>query len=288
MPEQIIYYRNVCRTKYCFIGTPVINQLFSFVAHRQDNDFDTCGNHNKDMDKRLKQMGLCLFLFIFNTYPVNSQIVQDTVKGKIKTAERFRLETGEPSRFQLKTNLLYLAALMINLEGEYYIGKSFSVNVESQFAWWSIPKKHDYYRIFTFSPEIRYWIKPHKLLQGHFVGVFGGIGLYDLMAGPPRGIQGELAACGLTYGFNFRLTKKLRMEIAVSGGFMSTKYDQYYPDEGCYVYEMTKQKTYIGPTKLKVSLVWPLSCRFAKKRKDNARKREADMADNITPDDDGM
>lgn len=234
---------------------------------------------NSIMNRSFKQIGLCTFFYMVCIYPVYTQTEMDTTSYKA---------FGKPDRFQLKTNLLYLAALMLNAEGEYYIGKNFSANLESQFAWWSIPNKHYYYRIFTLSPEIRYWIKPKKPMQGHFIGIFGGIGLYDLMTGPPTGIQGELIAYGLTYGFSFRLTKKLRMEIAVSGGAMNTEYKKYYPNEGCYVYDMTKQKTYIGLTKLKVSLVWPFTCRFAKKKRDNARKREAGMADDITSNADGM
>lgn len=184
--------------------------------------------------------------------------------------------------------MLYLAALMLNAEGEYYIGNNFSANLESQFAWWSISNKHYYYRIFTLSPEIRYWIKPKEKLTGHFIGVFGGIGLYDLMAGPPSGIQGELIAYGATYGFCFPLTKKLRMEVAVSGGAMNTEYETYYPDEGCYVYDMTKRKTYFGITKIKVSLVLPLACKFAKKKRSNARKSKTGMVDSDISDANGM
>lgn len=231
------------------------------------------------MDKSLKRLGLWVFFYLVCAYMTHAQSEPDTTS---------RLKSGKLVHLQLKTNLLYLAALMLNAEGEYDIGKNFSANLESQFAWWSIPGKHYYYRIFTLSPEIRYYIKPKTPMQGHFIGVFGGIGLYDLMAGPPSGIQGELAAYGLTYGFSFRLAKKLHMEIAVSGGVMNTEYDKYYPDEGCYVYEMTKRKTYFGLTKIKVSLVWPLTCRFGKKKKNDARKRKAGMADDTASDAGGM
>lgn len=279
MIEQIMYYRNTGELKFCFIRTQLPTQIYSFVTVQQSNDYQAEQYYRDEMTKRLKQIGLWLLLCLTCIDLIHAQAKPDTT---------LRSGTGIQPRFQLKTNLLYLAALMLNLEGEYYIGKSFSVNMESQFAWWSIPKKHDYYRIFTLSPEIRYWIKARRPLQGHFIGAFGGIGLYDLMAGPPRGLQGELIAYGLTYGFCFRLTKRLNMEIAVSAGYASTTYDQYYPDEGCYVYEMTKRKTYIGPTKLKVSLVWPLTYRFAKKRRNNARKKKVDMATDITLDTDGM
>lgn len=224
-----------------------------------------------------------LFLF-FSIGVLQAQVAIDTLDQTKQFKEELLSITEKRAHFQIKTNLLYLAALMLNIEGEYYLGKNFSINLESQYAWWQVPSKYYTYRLWTFSPEVRYWIKPKKPLRGHFVALFGGIAEYDIMAGLPSGFKGDLMAYGLTYGFNFPLTKSLRMEVAISGGVVNATFEDYYFNEGCFVFDVARRKTYIGPTKLKVSLVWPFSFRVAKKRQKNARKRNIDVAANATVD----
>lgn len=171
---------------------------------------------------------------------------------------------GSP-RFALKTNLLYWAALAINAEAEYYLKRRLSLNVDWQYAWWSRKSRHKYYRLAAVSPELRYWFASRDNFRGHFGGFYVGTGLYEFMARPTHGIQGEFfIAGGLTYGYMFPLGKRLRMELSLGVGYMMTEYRQYHWDRGCYVYEKTQRYSYFGPTKAKVSLVWPLN-RFRRK-----------------------
>ena len=172
-----------------------------------------------------------------------------------------------PSRFALKTNLLYAAALLINAEAEFYFKRRLSLNLDWQYAWWSNRSKHKYYRLAAVSPELRYWFASKENFRGHFSGFYVGTGLYEFMARPTHGIQGEFfIAGGLTYGYMFPLGKRLRMEFSLGVGYMMTEYRQYHWDRGCYVYEKTQRYSYFGPTKAKVSLVWPLN-RFKRKPK---------------------
>lgn len=168
-------------------------------------------------------------------------------------------------RFALKTNLLYWTALAINVEAEYYLKRHLSLNLDWQYAWWSRKSKHKYYRIAAISPELRYWFASKENFRGHFGGFYVGTGLYEFMARPTHGIQGEFfIAGGLTYGYMFPIGKRLRMELSLGVGYMMTEYRQYHWDRGCYVYEKTQRYSYFGPTKAKVSLVWPLN-RFKRK-----------------------
>lgn len=172
-----------------------------------------------------------------------------------------------PSRFALKTNLLYAAALLINAEAEFYFKRRLSLNLDWQYAWWSNRGKHKYYRLAAVSPELRYWFASKENFRGHFGGFYVGTGLYEFMARPTHGIQGEFfIAGGLTYGYMLPLGKRLRMELSLGVGYMMTEYRQYHWDRGCYVYEKTQRYSYFGPTKAKVSLVWPLN-RFKRRPK---------------------
>ncbi len=189
-------------------------------------------------------------------YPVPVQPFQlpcDNVLSECKEEKKY-------CRFAFKTNLLYWAALMFNVETELYLKKRWSVNIDYQYVWWSNRSKHKYYRIAALSPEVRYWFASKENFRGHFGGFYLGTGLYEFMAKPTYGIQGEFfIAGGLSYGYMFPVNRKLRMELSLGAGYMMTEYRQYHWDRGCYVYEKTQRYSYFGPTKAKVSLVLPVN-----------------------------
>lgn len=173
----------------------------------------------------------------------------------------FNFSRNHQPKFALKTNLVYLAALCLNIEGELFLAKRLSLNLEYQLAWWSNPVKHQYYRLAAVSPELRYWFAPkqHERFKGHFVGLYAGGGIYEFMFNPSWGIQGEFfVAAGLTYGYAWQVNRWLNMELSLGLGYMMSEYRQYYHYGDCYVYRNTSRFTYIGPTKAKVSLVFPL------------------------------
>lgn len=162
-------------------------------------------------------------------------------------------------RVALKTNLLYLAALTINIEGEYCFNPKLSLNLEGQYAWWQNSQKHKCYRIASISPELRYWFHRKSMNQGHFAGVYVAAGTYEFMRKEQRGIQGKyFVSSGLSYGYMFPLSRRLNLELSIGFGYLTTEFRQYHYDDGCYVYDMTKRSNYIGVTKAKVSLVFPL------------------------------
>ena len=160
-------------------------------------------------------------------------------------------------RLALKTNLLYDAILMPSLEVEYRFNDRWSVNLEGEMAWWKNDGKHKYYQLATVSPEVRYWFKTRKPWHGHYVGAFGGFSWYDLENGR-KGYQGEAQMVGVSYGYMWPIVRRLSLETGIGLGFLHTRYDEYLPQDGHYVYQQTKQTNYFGPLKLKFALVWRL------------------------------
>lgn len=160
-------------------------------------------------------------------------------------------------RLALKTNIIYDLALMPSLEVEYMIDDRWSVNVEGEVAWWRKESKHKYYQIATLSPEIRYWFKTKKRWHGHYVGLFGGGSWYDLENGR-RGYKGEFWKAGLSYGYMFPIGRSLSFEAGLGLGFLRTWYEEYLPIDGHYVYQQSSRTNWIGPVKLKFTLVWRL------------------------------
>lgn len=165
----------------------------------------------------------------------------------------------------IKTNLIYDVLLMPSLELEYRFKDRWSVNVEGEVAWWKNDAKHQYYQIATIIPEGRFWFKTRNPWHGHYVGVFVGGNWYDLEAGK-RGVQGESVLAGVSYGYMWPVTRCLSFEAGLGIGYMYTKFEEYLPEDGCYVYQRTKKMHYFGPLKLKLGFVWRLW---------NTKKKEA-------------
>lgn len=161
----------------------------------------------------------------------------------------------EATPWFIKSNLLYDAALMPSLEVEYRFNDRWSAAVEGNMAWWHNNGKHKYYQLATILPEVRYWFRPQGDRRGHYVGLFGGGGWYDLENGG-TGYKGEGGMVGLSYGYMFPVGKYFAFEAGVGVGFMTTEYEEYAPIDGHYVYQQTSRFNYFGPLKLKFAFVW--------------------------------
>lgn len=177
--------------------------------------------------------------------------------------------SGTPT-LTLKTNLLFDATLIPNIEVEIPIGERWSVSGEYQFPWWLDNDKYCF-EILSGGIEGRYWLggrkrrKQREVLTGHFLGLYVGSGKYDLQW-KENGYQGELfMATGISYGWATHLNHYLHLEYSIGVGLLTTNYRHYHVIDNCPTLEWKENGTYswLGPTKLKISLVWVL-CRKRK------------------------
>ena len=53
---------------------------------------------------------------------------------------------------------------------------------------------------------------------------------------------------------------RLNIDFAVAAGYNWGTFDEYLPVDEHYVWQATKRRRYIGPTKLEISLVWLIGC----------------------------
>jgi hypothetical protein len=176
-------------------------------------------------------------------------------------------EKRKPTMFALKTNLLYDAVTALNAEVEVPIGKRFSVMVEDVFPWWKAGPNGNKYclQMWTMSVEPRWWFYRKGMndrLQGHFVAPYVMSGKYDLQWDTSICYRGYGWSAGLTYGYSMPLCKWLNMEFSMSIGYLNASYQHYQPSAD---YEQlfkdpdnAGRMTYVGPTKVKVSLVVPI------------------------------
>lgn len=160
-------------------------------------------------------------------------------------------------RLAVKTNMLYDAALLPNIEVEWRINRNWSVSLEGDLAWWGNKSKEKSYRLAIVEPEVRRWIKPRAPWHSFYIGLFAGAGLYDLENGG-KGYRGEGAFGGISVGYMWPISRCLSLEAEIGGGYLYTRCKEYKPFEGHHVYQRTKDINYFGPLKVNFSLVWRL------------------------------
>lgn len=198
------------------------------------------------------------------------------VKEEVKQVEVVKVETVtpepqkpslpqlEPCRCQppfmaIKTNLAYWAMVITpNLELEAYIGDRFSISAEGVYRWLNDSKaKGNTYNIAYVSPEVRLYMRDDRSFEGHYWGVYGLYGEYDIKLGD-TGRQGNTRGLGLSYGYIFKFNRFdcLYFDLGISAGYSRLKYDKYTWYDPCNPFIEHRGRNYWGPTKLKASLVW--------------------------------
>ncbi|WP_370793885.1 DUF3575 domain-containing protein [Bacteroides stercorirosoris] len=174
--------------------------------------------------------------------------------------------------FAVKTNLLFDAAMMPNVEIEVPIGKRWSVNGEYMFPWWLLDGDKYSLQILTGGLEGRYWLGSRKnrmnreVLTGHFLGLYAGGGKYDLQW-KENGYQGEFfIAAGISYGYAHEIARNLRLEYNIGIGLLRTDYRHYHARDNyqTLLWQENGKYTWFGPTKVKISLVWLMNRKVKK------------------------
>lgn len=166
----------------------------------------------------------------------------------------------------IRTNLLYDAILIPNVGFEFSMGNRWSIVGSWAYSWWHSDRKHYYWRLYGGDLEFRrYWGKRgewyglERPFTGHHLGVYAGLVTYDFELGG-RGYLGEHWSYygGVSYGYSLPIGKRLNLDFTLGIGYLGGRYKEYLPDDDCYVWQVTKQRNYIGPTKAEISLVWLL------------------------------
>ena len=201
---------------------------------------------------------------------------EPAVRMTLKKEKRFRPVVA------VKTNLLFDMAMAFNVELEAPLGADsrWSIMVEDWFPWFLYRRDRlgdtnkyrlegqkaykNAYEIWTVGAELRYWITPRcrdlrPALTGSFVGAYIASGKYD-WEWNSAGDQGEFLSFGATYGHSWVLSRHWNLELSASAGYVRGPRRHYNGmfDNSRLIWQYTSHLNYIGPTKLKLSLVWLL------------------------------
>lgn len=169
-----------------------------------------------------------------------------------------------PLYIGLKTNMLYDALLIPTLGADIHVGRRLSVSGQWSYAWWSRDRRHRYWRYYGGDLGIRWWFGRQarvKPLSGHHVGVYAQIFTYDFETGG----RGEMGAKfnyggGVEYGFSLPLRRRLSIDFSIGVGYIGGRYYDYKPIDGHYVWQATRNRRWVGPTKAEISIVWLIGC----------------------------
>ena len=187
-----------------------------------------------------------------------------------------------PFYMGVRTNMIFDALLVPNIGVQFYLGKNFTIGADWAYAWWSTDRTHHYWRLYGGDIVARYWFgkaAAEKPLTGHHVGIYGQIFTYDIelggkgyMGGKPGGTLWDRMhwGAGVEYGYTLPIARRLNIDFSIGFGYAGGRYYEYVPKDGCYVWQATKQRHWVGPTKADISLVWLVGCgnynrKFAKK-----------------------
>lgn len=180
------------------------------------------------------------------------------------------VDTKQPAYFAIKTNMLYDALLVPNVGVEFSLGKRWSVAADWMYGWWSRNKSHRYWRVYGGELTVRKYFgakAAEKPLQGHHIGINAQMLTYDIefggkgyMGGKPGGTLWDRMnyTVGAEYGYSMPVARRLNIDFSLAAGYMGGRYYEYTPLDGHYVWQATKNRKWIGPTKVEVSLVWLL------------------------------
>lgn len=165
--------------------------------------------------------------------------------------------------FALKTNALFDLALAFNGEIEIPLGRNNRWSIMGEFwkPWFVWHHNSRAYQLQVIGGEVRYWLgrcrqyKPK--MTGLFIGPYYAWGKYDFEWNS-SGDQGEFHSVGATIGYTWPIHRHWNLELSASAGALWGPRRHYTGEfnDTHLIWKYTKTMTYVGPTKLKVSLAW--------------------------------
>ena len=165
----------------------------------------------------------------------------------------------------VKTNLLYDATTTPNIGAEVGMGKKHSMQLYYGLNPWKFSGDNGgkYFKHWLLEPEYRYWFC-HRF-QGSFVGIHGLGGEFNaanikLPFGIEKGLrdhryEGWYVGGGLTYGYQWVLSRHWNVEASVGVGVIYADYQKYECGE-CGRKVGDDDTFYVGPTKAVLSLLY--------------------------------
>lgn len=132
------------------------------------------------------------------------------------------------------------------------------------YAWWANRTLSRVWRLHGGELTVRrYFAEGNRGV--HHAGLYGQVLRYDFCAGG-RGVlsSGSHAApavrptwgLGAEYGYSLKIAPRFMLDFSLGVGFLAGRYMTYRHTDGHNVWQSTRNRRWIGPTRCGVSLIW--------------------------------
>lgn len=161
----------------------------------------------------------------------------------------------------VKSNLLYDATTTVNIGIERELSPRWSLDLSGNYNGWNLGDRK--WKHWLVQPEIRWWLGDS--FERHYFGIhlhggrlnlghlpFGGFSLRNYYR------QGWFYGAGISYGYQWKLGNRWKMEAGIGLGYARFDYEEY----GCSICGGKLGEgadNYWGVTKLNLSLIYVLS-----------------------------
>lgn len=157
----------------------------------------------------------------------------------------------------VKTNLLYDMTSTINLGLEVGLAPKWTLELPVNYNPWDFPNNRKL-KHWLVQPEVRYWFC--EKFNGHFLGLHGHVAGYNVGGLKVFGLdehryEGNLYGGGISYGYQWILSKRWSIEATVGVGYVYLDHTKY-PCGKCMEKIGDFTKHYFGPTKAGISLIY--------------------------------
>lgn len=183
--------------------------------------------------------------------------INKTVEILNNLADQKLIHSKTP-RWGVKSNLLLDLTGSISLGAEIKTGEKYSFDLSVSYNPWEFNVNKNMKHILV-QPEMRYWLC--EPFNGHFFGVHGLYAHYNLTGLPfsdymkNSRLQGDLYGVGLSYGYQWSLSKRWSLEGNIGVGYVHASYDRY-ACKTCRDYIGSESKNYFAPTKASLSVIY--------------------------------
>ena len=181
--------------------------------------------------------------------------------------------SANAQKLAVKSNLLYWTTATPNIGVEVALADRWTLEVAGGYNPWTFNKEKNLKaKHWLVSPEVRYWFCEN--FHGHFIGINGNYAQFNISGMPiPKAfyefrssasnegsykqarINGWAVGAGVTYGYQFILSRRWNLELTAGLGVWYTEYDRF-ESRKCGLFEQAVRKHAFGPTSLGVSFIY--------------------------------
>ena len=154
---------------------------------------------------------------------------------------------------------------------EYTITRQMTIGGEVAWMPYMFKKSEEVFRVLLSSVEIRYYIDPHNFYtndswDGFYAGpyaMYGNFNIGFLTDNNPLDSYRRMGwgvSTGISGGYKYAFNSRWGLDFNLGVGYAHLQYDKYHlgGEHAGYAIERKKTKSWIGPTKVGISLTYNL------------------------------